>query len=218
MDIHPAFAVPFGQTVYPDPDRLNSALREVILGMERSGDEFRNPNPLVQQPPGLYESKFEFFARSEACIQTLRTFCWKTLADLIRAVSAPVEDEPPPWQIMSQTWFHVTRTGGHFGYHNHPMASWSGVYCVADGQPDAGVPNNGALVFPHPLAAANSFLDPATANLQWPFSRGNLSMNLSPGHLVLFPSWLGHYVTPFVGEAERITVAFNAWFVLQPSS
>jgi hypothetical protein len=35
-----------------------------------------------------------------------------------------------------------------------------------------------------------------------------------PVPLALFPSWLLHHVTPFVGEGERITVAFNCALTL----
>ena len=39
--------------------------------------------------------------------------------------------------ISSDSWFHVTRRGGFFALHNHPNASWSGVYCVDPGKNDA---------------------------------------------------------------------------------
>ena len=30
-----------------------------------------------------------------------------------------------------------------------------------------------------------------------------------PGLMVLFPSWLYHFVNPFFGDGERISIAFN---------
>jgi hypothetical protein len=30
-----------------------------------------------------------------------------------------------------------------------------------------------------------------------------------PGVMVLFPSWLQHFVHPFFGKGERISIAFN---------
>ena len=59
---------------------------------------------------------------------------------------------------------------------------------------------------------AQAYLDVANASLRWPYSQSNLAMDLRPGQLMLFPSWLGHYVTPFHGSRPRITVAFNTWF------
>lgn len=210
LSIHSAFAVPFGDARHPAPSELNSALRELVLRLEGQG--YRNPDPVVHQPQGLFESEFEFFARTEPCVQQLRLFCWGALGEFMRDLNPSLERDSSGLQIQSQTWFHVSRSGGYFGYHNHPMASWSGVYCVADGEPDASVENNGCLVFPHPLTCSNAYLDVTNASLRWPYTQGNFVLKLLPGQLILFPSWLGHYVTPFQGARERITVAFNTWF------
>lgn len=212
LKVHSAFAVPFGDIQHPAPAPLNTALTDLILRLEMQGAAYRNPDPVVHQPEGLFESSFEFFARQEAPVQELRAFCWSALGELIRGLNTALAQGTEGLQISSQTWFHVTRSGGYFGYHNHPMASWSGVYCVADGDPTPGVENNGCLVFPHPMPAGNSYMDIANSTMKWPYSQGNLVLRLTPGQLVLFPSWLGHYVTPFQGRSERITVAFNAWF------
>jgi predicted 2-oxoglutarate/Fe(II)-dependent dioxygenase YbiX len=56
--------------------------------------------------------------------------------------------------------------------------------------------------------------DMGNDSLQPPFNIQHLGYVLQPGQLVLFPSWLLHHVTPFAGEGERITVAFNC--ALQP--
>lgn len=212
LNIHPMFAVPFGEILHPDCAAMNRELRELILGLEATGDAYRNVDAVVVQPSGLYESRFEFFARPEPVVAKLRTFCWAALGDFIRNLNEALHDGTDDLRIGSQTWFHVTRNGGHFGFHNHPMASWSGVYCVDNGQPDPAVPNNGTLTFPHPMAAANAYLDVANSTMRLPFSQGNFGLNLMPGQLILFPSWLGHYVSPFHGASPRITVAFNAWF------
>jgi hypothetical protein len=43
-------------------------------------------------------------------------------------------------------------------------------------------------------------------------------IDLEPGQLVLFPSWVLHDVKPYEGDGERITVAFNCWFQLNDVS
>jgi uncharacterized protein (TIGR02466 family) len=212
LNVYPAFAVPMAEESHPEPERLNADLTRLIRTLEARGDGHRNPDPVVHQPQGLFESEFEFFGRDEPCVQELRSWIWASLAEFLRNVNPGMANGFAGLRIASQTWFHLTRDGGYFGYHNHPMASWSGVYCVSDGNPSQDHSNNGCLVFPHPQPAATTFLDPANATLRWPFTHGNYVLNPKPGRLVLFPSWLGHYVTPFHGSGERITVAFNAWF------
>jgi uncharacterized protein (TIGR02466 family) len=212
LNVFPAFAVPMADIHHPQPDAVNAAILRLVLALESQGAGYRNPDPVVHQPEGLFESEFDFFAREEACVQELRAFVWSSLGEFLRNVNPGLAGGMQGLRIASQTWFHVTRDGGYFGYHNHPMASWSGVYCVSAGEPDAAYSNNGCLVFPHPQIATNTFLDPANGSLRWPFSHGNFVLTLKPGQLVFFPSWLGHYVTPFHGKGERVTVAFNAWF------
>lgn len=212
VNVFPAFAVPMAETHHPEPAALNAALMQLILMLEAQGAGYRNPDPVVHQPDGLFESEFDFFSREEPCVQALRGWVWGALGEFLRSINPDLAEGIRGLRIASQTWFHVTREGGYFGYHNHPMASWSGVYCVSDGEPTPGYSNNGCLVFPHPQMAASTFLDPSNGRLNWPFTHGNFVLTLKPGQLVLFPSWLGHYVTPFRGAAQRTTVAFNAWF------
>ena len=93
------------------------------------------------------------------------------------------------------------------------MHSWSGVYCVKhDGDDPAS--DSGRLTFINPHSAATMYLDMALANMKPPHAMSPRSLRLEPGQLVLFPSWLLHEVLPFEGEGERITVAFNARFML----
>lgn len=212
LNVFPAFAVPMAEAFHPDPAALNADLAALIRRLEAEGAAHRNPDPVVHQPDGLYESDFNFFARQDPSVVALRAWVWSQLGEFLRNINPGMANGFAGLRIASQTWFHLTRSGGYFGYHNHGMASWSGVYCVDDGQPDPTYSNNGALVFPHPQLAANTFLDPANAVMRWPFTHGNFVVNTTPGKLMLFPSWLGHYVTPFRGQGERITVAFNAWF------
>jgi Putative 2OG-Fe(II) oxygenase len=41
-----------------------------------------------------------------------------------------------------------------------------------------------------------------------PFGQ-KLVIKPEPGMIVIFPSWMYHFVNPFHGDGERISVAFN---------
>ena len=118
-------------------------------------------------------------------------------------------------QIFSHTWFHVTRHGGFTILHTHPMASWSGVYCIDPGETPEDRPESGVLRFHNPHHYSNYFVDAGNLRLKPPYHHGTWSIRFQPGQLVLFPSWLQHEVMPFYGSNERITVAFNCWFGMQ---
>lgn len=212
FQIVPAFAVPFAETRLPEATALNAELAALFLAREAEGPRYANPHPSMKITPRLFESEFSVFAWPEPCVQQLREFCHAALSRTIAQLNGYSAEEVARIRIHSHTWFHVTRRGGYFGLHNHPMASWSGVYCVADG----GIgthPDSGVLHFANPLMLANMFMDPANSRLRMPYAplRGR-SYQLQPGQLVLFPSWVNHEVLPFDGDGERITVAFNCWF------
>lgn len=209
VDINPLFAVPFGGIVHPDPSGLNAELRSLILRLEK--ESAGNVGAVMEVPQGLYESEFTFFARNEPCVARLREFCWAALGEMICDVTGRASQELAGLRIGSHTWFHVTRKGGWFGYHNHPMASWSGVYCVDPGRANERL-ESGLLTFPNPLPASSVFLDAGNTSMRFPFASSNYAQVFQAGQLVLFPSWLGHFVSPYQGEGERITVAFNCWF------
>lgn len=210
--INPVFAVPFAQDFLPDADRLNAELKALLLARESEGQRYANPNPSLRQQAGVFESDFNLFSWQEPCIQALRQFAWATLGRTVQELNGYSAEEIRRIQIYSHTWYHVTRHGGFTIAHTHPMASWSGVYCVAPGETPDDRPESGVLRFHNPHFYSNVFLDPGNARLQAPFHHGTWSVKFQAGQLVLFPSWLQHEVLPFYGSDERITIAFNCWF------
>lgn len=213
--IVPHFAVPIALEQHPNPTALNKALRELFLQREAEGAKYANPNPYTVRNKDLFESHFDLFKWPEPAIAELREFC---LSNLMRTVAQLNQYDASVLKrisIATDAWFHITRRNGFFGVHNHPMASWSGVYCVAPGQHDPDQSDSGNLSFVNPNIIGNMYVDIASAALQTPFNMGNMGYSLAPGQLIIFPSWIPHYVMPFYGEGERITVAFNCAFQLR---
>lgn len=209
--ITPAFAVPFAQDFLVDAS-LNVELRKLLLAREAQGKRYANPNPSLRQQPGVFESEFDLFSWPEPCVQQLRSFCWAALGRTIKELNDYSSEEMQRLQIFSNTWFHVTRQGGFTILHTHPMASWSGVYCITPGETPTDRPESGVLRFHNPHHYSNYFMDAGNLRLKSPYHHGSWNLQLQPGQLVLFPSWLQHEVLPFYGNDERITVAFNCWF------
>lgn len=214
LQLSTPFAIPFGLETLPDHESLNIELRALFLAREGEGRGFANPRPTMQINPSLFESRFDLFTWPEPAIRRLREFCWHNLYDLVARTTTLDPATLRQLTGHADAWFHITRRGGWFGLHNHPMASWSGVYCVDAGRDDGSRPDSGLLSFPHPARDGAMFVDPASRHLRLPFNYATRDFRLEPGQLLLFPSWLMHQVTPFAGDGERITVAFNAWFTL----
>lgn len=215
MQIIPAFATPLASSELPNAAPLNAALRTLLLAREAEGDRYRNPRSSMHIDDRLFESDFNLFAWPDEPIRRLRDHCWSALGQLVGQLNGYGPQDLQRIEIQSHTWFHVTRRGGSFGLHNHPMASWSGVYCVDGGQHDADRPDSGLLRFHAPHAGVSMFADPGNFRLREPYNTQPLAMRLEAGHLVFFPSWLFHEVSCFHGEGTRITIAFNCWFKLR---
>ena len=211
LKLNPAFAVPILQTHLDGCETLNSQLEALFL--EREGPEYRNPTPSHVPQAETFESRFNLFRWPEACIHGLRQFMLDAVARAVLQTSTVTPEELSRLKFQNHTWFHITRYAGSFVAHNHPLASWSAVYCVRAGEEVKEHPQSGLLRFFDPRQGANAYLDPANAHLHAPFALGSLDLRLGNGDLVVFPSYLFHEVTPFYGTDMRITVATNCWFV-----
>lgn len=211
LSVSSAFAVPIAETVMPACDDLNRRLRELFLEWEKDPGRRRTSSPTGVAKVGVYESDFSLFSNPEAPVRTLRQFCLNTLAYTISSLNNYSIEAMRGLRIHEHSWYHVTRHAGYTAVHNHPMASWSGVYCVDPGDGADGKARGGALTFLDPRGAAGMYVDPGNEHLGRPFGFGALAYLLRSGQLLLFPSYLVHEVAPYFGQRERITVAFNAW-------
>jgi uncharacterized protein (TIGR02466 family) len=160
----------------------------------------------------LFESHFDLFHWPEPRIAELSAFCLSNLMRWVSELNGYDAAALCEIDIATDGWFHITRRNGYFGVHNHPMASWSGVYCVSPGVNDAVQHNSGGLMFINPNTSGSMYADPGNGFLRKPYQQGNPVFHLLPGQLAVFPSWIMHHVVPFYGEGERITVAFNCSF------
>jgi Putative 2OG-Fe(II) oxygenase len=209
--ISPAFAVPLGEARLTDCEPLNRQLEALFL--ERETDEYRNPTPSHIPQAEMFESRFNLFRWPEDCVQELRAFMLHCVAQTVIQTSNVQPEEFARLTMHNHTWYHVTRYAGSFVAHNHPLASWSAVYCVRPGERLPNRPESGILRLLDTRAGANGYLDAANRRLRAPFALEAREIRLDEGQVVVFPSYVFHEVTPFYGRDVRITVATNCWFV-----
>ncbi len=210
-EITAVFATPFAEVVLPEHEELDRRLRSKFLAWEKTPDPAARLRPSVVGKHNLYESSFDLFERPDPDVQYLARFALTMLGYLVQRLNGYSAGEMASLRFYHHSWFHITRTGGRMDFHNHPMASWSGVYCVSDGHPEGDDPANGRMRFADPRPQCTMYLDPGNAHLLPPYATGTLVHTHRAGLLTLFPSFLHHDVAPFHGASERIVVAFNAW-------
>jgi uncharacterized protein (TIGR02466 family) len=210
LTLQPVFAVPLGTGRLEPCERLNQELEALFLA--REDEEHRNPMPSHIPQAETFESRFNLFRWPESCVQELRKFVLDTVVATVLQATRLRPADLARLTLHNHTWFHITRHAGSFISHNHPMASWSAVYCVRAGEPVAGEPGSGVLRLLDPRAGAAAYADSSNARLQPAFALAPIDFHLTEGEIIVFPSYLFHEVTPFYGRDTRITVATNCWF------
>ena len=194
LTLQPAFAVPLGVARLEPCERLNRELEALFLA--REDDEHRNPMPSHIPQAETFESRFNLFRWPEPCVQELRKFVLDTVVTAVLQATRLQPENLARLTLHNHTWFHITRQAGSFISHNHPMASWSAVYCVRAGEPVPAEPASGVLRLLDPRAGASAYRDPANAELQAAFALAPIDFRLSAGQIIVFPSYLFHEVTP----------------------
>lgn len=208
-----AFALPFGEARLAGCETLNRQLEALFLA--RENDQYRNPTPSHIPQQEMFESRFNLFLWPERCVQELRTFMLNCIGQTILKTSELQPAELARLQIHNHTWYHVTRYAGSFVAHNHPLASWSAVYCVRTGERVPDHPQSGVLRFMDTRPGAQAYLDPSNRRLQPAYALGSREIRLEEGQVIVFPSFAFHEVAPFYGRDARITVATNCWFAAE---
>jgi uncharacterized protein (TIGR02466 family) len=210
ITLKPMFAVPFGEVRLASCERLNRELETLFLA--RENDEHRNPTPSHIPQQETFESRFNLFMWPEACVQELRGFMLDAVAHMVLQTTTLRPEDFGSLKFHNHTWFHVSRYAGSFIAHNHPLASWSAVYCVRAGEAAPDHPDSGVLRFLDTRQGADAYIDPAIAPLHREYALRPLEFRLTAGQLIMFPSYVFHEVAPFYGRDTRITVATNCWF------
>ncbi len=205
-----AFATPLFRSV-TDSESIRSQLLACIL--ENEVPERRHPRSPQPEHSGVFESTFDFLAWDDERVQDFRRFFYSHVGGFVQAANEYTDDEMRRIQFDHHCWFHVTRDGGYFQPHNHPNAAWSAIYCVDPGDGDVEDESfSGRVTFSDPRIGAAMHVDPGNARLRREISFSGVRIRMQPCELLIFPSYLMHWVEPYRGERPRVTIAANFWF------
>lgn len=106
---------------------------------------------------------------------------------------------------VNALWSIVTPPGGSNVPHFHPRSVASGVYYLESrsrcGELRLMDPRAQTQMFPVKYWAGN----PDSRR----YAHSDLSVEPLPGRMVMFPSWIQHYVEPNLSGCDRVVLAFN---------
>jgi len=181
------------QRCLPGHEAANVVLRKII---EERGAE--NENLTTD-----YLSD-NFLAGEHPAVRWLRQCVDTTASDYVRQQGL---DYPISWTV--QGWANINRFGDYHDLHNHPHSYLSGTYYVA-------VPEqNHAAVSRKDLSpGAISFYDPRPqANMNAIRGDGQIEAEYTvmppPGTILMWPSFMHHFVHPNLSQDLRISISFN---------
>jgi uncharacterized protein (TIGR02466 family) len=185
----------------PSHEYANRALERLVLECEAG-----NENLTTDYRAG------DFLAGTNSAVVWLRQCVEKTVADYCHRAGVHY---PLRWSLHG--WPSINRLGDYHDPHNHPHAYLSGTYYVrvprsrttrrnrADVRP-------GCITFYDPRASANM-----TAIRGDPQIEAEFTVSPAPGMILMWPSFLMHFVHPNLSEEPRISISFNV-VVTSPGS
>jgi uncharacterized protein (TIGR02466 family) len=155
----------------------------------------------------LFESELDFLDGDDLDVQVLS----QSLSTLILDIAAYANeghwpDDASAEVTITESWYHLTQTGGYHDAHSHPNCSWCGIYYLDAGDSDFDR-RSGVNRFYDPRVNADHFLDAGSLYLN---GQGIYDIQPVAGQVVIFPSYLKHSALPYFGSKDRVVVAFNA--------
>ena len=106
--------------------------------------------------------------------------------------------------LITGLWVNIRPPGSDHPAHTHPNNYLSGTYYVQ-------TPKGGdAIAFRDPRVETNIIAPPTTQQTE--YNARTVMVPVRSGMIVMFPSWLPHFVPPNQGNTERISISFNVMF------
>ena len=191
------FSTPLFRFRLSEADQLNAGLLAEGARLRSEADGVSKSNK------GGWHSSGNLFDNNTACIKRLKAEAKAAVIEATLKIGATADVGTLGLKLFA--WMNANPPGGFNAPHTHPGAHWSGVYYVA--QPDVETGSSGKIEFLDPRSDL-----PNWRLLQAPAFSAKKAIRPMPGDMILFPSYLVHWVYPNETTEERVSIAFNATF------
>jgi uncharacterized protein (TIGR02466 family) len=197
------YGTPVFRQTLPDAGPLCDAVTRVVLEHAAAHPEFRT-GKRNRSNQGGWRSEPDLFRWPEPEIAALRDIIVQKLLGVMQLAVAGNPDKYVEADLALAGWVNVNTDGDYNVIHGHAGNHWSGAFYPCIGEPDPTVEFNGAFEFCDPRSVTLMASIPG-----FNFGHG-MPIQPEPGMLLIFPSFMQHFVHPFRGAGTRISMAFNA--------
>jgi uncharacterized protein (TIGR02466 family) len=200
-------------TQYPEHDSIQEEVLRYAYRIQSESDELVQSGIACRAKQRLYESDFDFLEGDLSALSQLKEFFSEAIEMVAMEMNQSYWPEDALVKVdIVESWVHVTSSGGYHDIHSHPNCSWCGIYYVDIG--DSSESKTGLNRFYDPRVNASHYLD---AGCMYIHEEGVMDVEPQAGKLVIFPSYMKHSALTYIGEADRVVIAFNAQVHLLPS-
>lgn len=191
-----AFPTRIEAYIVPNSEELNDALIAEIAQLRSVAE-----GVTVSNREG-WHSTSDFFLWQQPSFITLQAHFMATLTASVRHYWAGFD--PESHLVTCEGWVNINGPGGFNVPHDHPGSHLSACYYVT--APKVGDKARESIIeFLQPAGALMPFLAFGRA-----MTPGSVKIAPEPGQLLVFPSYLKHWVHPNRAAEDRISVAVNA--------
>jgi uncharacterized protein (TIGR02466 family) len=196
VSIDPIFAVPLLV------ENIDSGLRDAIhakvsayLNSERAK---RHIEPAPEESVSTSYYKHEAQVLADAELHELEQFVIACATKFLETVGVK-----PRRLAIERSWINIFKPGAQEAQHSHDGSLLSCSYYV-DAPKDCG-----CIVVPDPIGARRSYREFTKTTGNSMHTRREIAVEPQPGRLVMFESWLPHYVQCNKSDKVRISIAMN---------
>ena len=197
-NLTPAFSSPILRFQVPEAAVLNATLVAEAHALRLASPGIKKSNHQG------WHSDTDLMTRTEPGLSNLAKFIQKAINSASKAI-AP-DFDPSQHRLTAEGWININPQHAYNVPHTHYGYVWSGCYYVTVPPVEDGP--SGCIEFlpPHYVPGEYRVLGASCYN-------NRITMRPKAGDLLLFPSYLTHWVYPNDADEDRITIAFNGTYL-----
>jgi uncharacterized protein (TIGR02466 family) len=158
----------------------------------------------IKNDPGVLENQC-MISYDEAQEPVMKPLI-DTVQARFRELHLHFDFEPDVQQFITNAWINLNPNSVTGAPHAHQVAIFSAVYFVKASE------GSGSLDFMTPIAANRYAIPDGIRAKMNGFNSDIWSIRPEVGKLIIFPSWLYHFVRGNTDDKDRITIAINSRF------